>query len=196
MMHFKRSQKYLLGLVLNLLFLSACNQRQPQKPDPVRRKSPIAIASVKYPPSHTYIKIVYGQPYKRDRVIFGNLVPYDKVWRTGANEATEITTTQDITFAGKTLPAGTYALFTIPHKNGKWTIILNSKLGQWGAFDYDKNDDVMRVNVPSNKTENPRQAFAIQFSDVKNASTNIVLSWDYAEVTIPVEFSDTKTASM
>jgi len=194
-MYLIRSQRYLLGVVLILLFLSACNQRQPQEPDPIRRKSPIAIASVKHHPSHTYIKIVYGQPYKRDRDIFGNLVPYNKVWRTGANEATEITTTQDITFAGRKLSAGTYALFTIPHKNGTWTIILNSKLGQWGAFDYEKGDDVMRVDVPSNKTENPRQAFTIQFSDVKNDSTNIMLSWDYTVVSIPVKFSNATAAS-
>ncbi|HKK44254.1 MAG TPA: DUF2911 domain-containing protein [Balneolaceae bacterium] len=193
-MHFT-GQKFWLGILVMLLFLSGCNKPQPQEPDPVRRKSPITIASVKYPPAKTYIKIVYGQPYKRGRDIFGNLVPYDQVWRTGANEATEITTTQDIIFAGKKVPAGTYALFTIPHKNGKWTIILNSKLGQWGAFEYDQKDDFLRVNVPTDKTEKPTQAFTIQFDDVKNNSTNIDLNWDFTRVQIPIEFTGKQLAN-
>lgn len=182
------TKNYFFGILLLVLFLSGCNQPQPQKPDPVRRKSPIAIASIKHPPTHTYIKIVYGQPYKRDRDIFGNLVPYDEVWRTGANEATEITTTQDIMFAGKKLPAGTYALFTIPHRDGKWTVILNDKLGQWGAFEYEKSDDVMRVDVAAEKMENSVEALTIEFGDVKSDASNIVLSWDYTKVTIPVAF--------
>src|SRR5690606_15950790 len=81
--------------------------------------------------------ITYCEPFKKDRDIFGGLVPYGKVWRTGANEATEITFKKDVTFAGVAVKAGTYSLFTIPEK-GEWTIILNPELKQWGSYGYDK----------------------------------------------------------
>jgi hypothetical protein len=81
------------------------------------------------------VKVTYGQPSKKGRVIFGDLVPYGEVWRTGANEATEITFSSDVVISGKTIKAGTYTLFTIPQKN-TWTIILNSELKQWGSYGY------------------------------------------------------------
>lgn len=98
-----------------LLLVTGCGQPEPQDFDPIRRKSPIAIAKVNHEPSQTYVKIVYGQPYKRDREIF-DIVPYDEIWRTGANEATEITITKDILFAGEEVNSGTYTLFSIPRE--------------------------------------------------------------------------------
>lgn len=177
-------------LLLIALLFSACKQPEPKEPDPVRRKSPIAIANISHPSTNTYIKIVYGQPYKRGRDIFGNVVPYGQVWRTGANEATELTTTRDILFAGNQLEAGTYALFSIPHKNNHWTIILNNLLGQWGAFDYDKSHDVLRVEVPATQTQSVTEAFTIKFSDIQDDSTNILMKWDKTVVRIPVEFTE------
>src|SRR5688572_31274397 len=94
------------------------------------RPSPLAIAAIRY--KDAYIKVTYSQPLKRGREIFGKVVPFDQVWRTGANEATEITTTKNIQINGTLLKAGTYSLFTIPQKE-KWTIIINSELGLWGA---------------------------------------------------------------
>jgi len=94
-------------------------------------RSPLALAATWI--DSTYVKIVYGSPRKRGREIFGALVPYSEVWRTGANEATEITTTGDLVFGGHRLPAGTYSLYTIPYPD-RWTIIVNRALGQWGAF--------------------------------------------------------------
>lgn len=177
---------YLLFLIL--FIGTGCNQQDLQDREPVRRKSPIAIAKLTHPPTGTYIKIVYGQPYKRDRQIFGDLVPYDEVWRTGANEATELTTTGNIMFGNEKLEAGTYALFTIPRENEPWTIILNEELGQWGAFDYNKSFDVMRIEVPSEEKENVTEAFTIQFSEVMGDSTSIVMEWDQTIVNIPLEF--------
>lgn len=184
--HYKKLLPYLF---LGLFITTGCQQPQPEEPDPVRRKSPIAIAKVLHKPSDTYVKITYGQPYKRDRPIFGNLVPYDEVWRTGANEATEITATRDIIFGGQELQAGTYTLFSIPRKDGNWTIILNEKLGQWGAFDYDKSNDLMRIEAPSRTQESVTEAFTIRFSEIEGDSTNIVMEWDQTVVKIPVEFS-------
>jgi len=181
------SQYFSLTIIL-LLILSGCSQPEPEEPDSERQKSPIAIAKTLHQPTDTYIKIVYGQPYKRDRVIFGNVVPYDQVWRTGANEATEMTTTKDIMFGGKQIEAGTYALFSIPHEDDEWTIILNDVLGQWGAFDYDKANDVMRVKAPSMQQQKSTEAFTIQFSDIEQNHTNIVMQWDRTMVKIPIEF--------
>jgi hypothetical protein len=89
--------------------------------------------------------------------------------------------------AGERVEAGTYALFTIPNTD-TWTIILNSQLGQWGAFDYNADYDVMRVDVPAKTIEDVAEAFTIQFEEVENDSTNIVMRWDQTEVRIPVEF--------
>lgn len=176
--------------LLSLLILSGCNQPEPQEPDPVRRKSPIAIAKVNHESTDTYVKIVYGQPYKRDRNVFGGLEPYGEVWRTGANEATEITTTRNIIFGGKRLPAGTYALFSIPREKEDWTVIVNNKLGQWGAFEYDESYDVMRVGVQAEEKGVVTEVFTIEFTEIVDDSTNIVMRWDQTEIRIPVEFID------
>lgn len=171
-------------LVGSLVFIS-CNEQEAEEPDPVRRKSPIAITKIKH--ADTYVKIIYGQPYKSGREIFGELVPYGEVWRTGANEATELTTTRDILFAGNELEAGTYSLFSIPGE-GSWTIILNEELGLWGAFDYDASNDLMRVVVPASETDRVTEAFTIQFGEMQGDSTSIIMSWDQTEVRVPLEF--------
>lgn len=172
--------------------------KEPVTPNPVRRKSPTAIANIVHQPTDTYIKVVYGQPYKRGRDIFGGLVEFNEIWRTGANEATELLTTNDILFAGKKLDAGIYALFTIPRKDEPWTIILNSKLGQWGAFRYDSEYDVLRVKVPAVHVQTVTEAFTIYFSGLptqptevpvyQKDSTNLVLAWDHTKVKIPIVF--------
>ncbi len=169
------------------VFIISCNEKEPVEPNPVRRKSPIAIAAINH--DSTYIKIVYGQPYKRDRKIFGSLVPYGDIWRTGANEATELTTTGDLLVNGERLNAGTYALFTIPGRE-EWTIILNDSLGQWGAFTYDSTHDILRTTVPSVSIDQPTEAFTIKFGEVKNNSTTISLSWDTTKAVIPITILD------
>ena len=167
-------------------FVFACSEKQPQEPDQVRRKSPTAIASVKH--DSTYIKIVYGQPYKNGRIIFGELEPYEEVWRTGANEATELTTTQPIWINGNKLEEGTYAIFSIPRPEN-WTIIFNAELGQWGAFEYDSTKDIMRVDVPATKSAETTEVFTIRFDEVTNDSTNLILKWDQTDVRLPISFS-------
>jgi len=184
------SRKVIPSVLISILLLAGCSEPEPEEPDADRRKSPIAIAQKTHEQSNTYIKIVYGQPYKKDRQIFGDLVPYNQVWRTGANEATELTTTKEISFAGKSLDAGTYALFTIPREDDEWTIILNNELGQWGAFEYDSTHDILRIDVPSQSTEKVTEAFTIRFSDAQEDSTNIIMTWDQTELKIPVEFSN------
>ena len=178
-----------LFILAFLLIISCTQEEQPKEPDPVRRKSPIAISSITHKPSNTYIKIVYGQPYKNGRVIFGDLVPYGEVWRTGANEATEMTTTKSIRFNGSNLDAGTYALFSIPGAD-EWTIILNDSLGQWGAFDYNQEYDRLRTTVEAKKTEQPAEAFTIKFKEIIEDSTTIIMQWDTTKVEIPITFTE------
>ncbi|RYE25617.1 MAG: DUF2911 domain-containing protein [Sphingobacteriales bacterium] len=129
------------------------------------------------------IEISYGQPSKRGRVIFGDLVPYGDVWRAGANEATEITFKNNVTFGGKAVKAGTYTLFAIP-KEKEWTIILNSKLDQWGAYDYEKNKSMnaAEVKVPVYHTD----AVVEKLTYTVKADA-IALEWDKTGVSIPVK---------
>jgi hypothetical protein len=128
------------------------------------------------------MKVTYGQPSKRDREIFGSLVPYGQVWRTGANEATEITFAKDVKFAGTDLKAGTYVLFSIPNKD-KWTIILNSKLGQWGAYDYDKvkDKDVLKSDVVVTPLKASVEKLTYAFDE-----KGLTISWDMTSVVIPI----------
>lgn len=148
------------------------------------RPSPLAIAAIRYKDS--YIKITYSQPQKRGREIFGKLVPFDEVWRTGANEATELTTTKNIQINGTLLRAGTYSLFTIPQKDS-WTVIINGEVGLWGAYNYNSKLDVLRFNIPVSATEVVYESFTIQF-DHRNEVADLLLYWDKTRISIPVKF--------
>jgi len=154
------------------------------------RPSPLAIAACKY--KDTYLKIVYSQPHKRGREVFGKLVPYGQVWRLGANEATEITTTREVFINSQFLPASTYSLFAIPDKD-KWTIIFNTEPGQWGAYNYNQVKDYMRVDVvprvlPGELVYEP---FTIAI-DQKNNKADIVFTWDKTTVSFAVDFIEPK----
>jgi Protein of unknown function (DUF2911) len=148
------------------------------------RPSPLAITAIRY--KDAYIKITYSQPQKKGREIFGNLVPFNEVWRTGANEATELTTTKNIQINGTLLKAGTYSLFTIPQKDS-WTIIINSEVGLWGAYNYNSKLDVFRFNIPISTTDTIHESFTIQF-DHRNEVADLLLYWDRTKISIPVKF--------
>lgn len=129
------------------------------------------------------ITVTYGRPYKKGREIFGHLEPYGKVYRVGADEATTIKFDKDVTFGGKAVKAGTYTLFAIPNENS-WTVILNSQLGQWGAFKYDqyKDKDVVHVDVPVQKLSKPVEQLTITVS-----GGDLNISWDVVKVSVPVK---------
>jgi hypothetical protein len=126
------------------------------------------------------VKVSYGQPSKRDRVIFGKLVPYGQVWRTGANEATEISFAKDTKFGGKAIKAGTYSLFTIPSEN-EWTVILNSELKQWGSYDYEKikAKNVVEVTAPVKKLDKAVEKLTLRFE-----GGNLIIEWDTTQVQV------------
>lgn len=150
------------------------------------RPSPLAITSCLYKDS--YLKIVYSQPHKKGREIFGKLVPYEQVWRLGANEATEITTTRDIFVSGQLLPAGTYAMYAIPYSDN-WVIIFNSNVGQWGSYNYDEKKDVLRVVAPSRPIGNNTvfEAFTISI-DEHNNRAQLFFRWDRTEASLTIDF--------
>jgi hypothetical protein len=148
------------------------------------RISPLALISIRY--KDNYVKIAYSQPQKKNREIFGHLVPYGKVWRTGANEATELTTTADIMIDSILLKAGTYSLFTIPEKD-KWTIILNAETGLWGAYNYNEQKDIWRFQVPVSATDKLYEPFTMRF-DHRNEVADLLLMWDRTKVSIPIKF--------
>ncbi len=148
------------------------------------RPSPLAIISMRY--KDAYVKITYSQPHKRGREIFEKLVPYNEVWRTGANEATEITTTKNMQINGTLLKAGTYSIFTIPQKD-KWTVIINSEVGLWGAYNYNAKLDVMRFEVPAPVSDVLYEAFTMQFTH-RNEVADLLLYWDRTRISIPLKF--------
>lgn len=155
-------------------------------PAPEVRQSPMAMAATRLN-GEGYAKVVYGSPRMRGRTIFGGLVPFNELWRTGANEATELTLTTPVTLAGQPLEAGTYAVFTIPGEES-WTIILNSGLGQWGAYEYNEELDVLRVEVPAEQADARHEAFTIRFEEVENGA-DMLLVWDDTRVRVPVRTS-------
>lgn len=173
-----KSKIILFPLMLSLVMVIIPGFAQ-KKNEP--KPSPLAMATYKY--KDTYIKVTYGAPSKKGRQIFGNLVPYGKVWRTGANEATEITFTQNVKISGELIPAGTYTLFTIPNAQ-KWSILLNTELGQWGAYKYDEKKDLITalgIPVPTEETE----VFTISF-EPKDGIVNLSMSWDRTKVSLPI----------
>lgn len=127
------------------------------------------------------ITINYGSPAVKGRTIWGDLVPYDKVWRAGANEATTFETSKDITVEGKTLPAGKYAFFTIPGKD-KWTVIFNKEAKQWGAYSYKDAQDALRVQVTPRKAASFNERLAYEVN--KNG---IALRWADLEVPVAIK---------
>lgn len=131
------------------------------------------------------VKVLYGRPQKKGRRIFGNLVPYDKIWRTGANEATEITFFKDVKLGEQEIKAGTYTLFTIPGKKS-WTIILNSDTNVWGSYYYDKDKDVARLDVPVQNIDSI-EYFSVAFKK-ETDGTSMILAWDNISVAVPFSF--------
>jgi hypothetical protein len=130
------------------------------------------------------ITIEYGRPYKKGRQIFGGLEPLGKVWRTGADEATTFTTTADLTVGTLKVPAGSYALFTIPDAK-QWTLILNKTVKQWGAFSYDPKQDLGRTTMKLEKAATPLEQHTITIEGGAKSGV-LKIAWDDAVATVAV----------
>jgi hypothetical protein len=161
---------------------------------PAIDKSPLDMST--YPVNYPLLKIqdkaqepiaariLYSRPVKNNRVIFGDLVDYNKVWRFGANENTEIEFFKDVTINKIKIKKGKYSIFAIPAQD-KWTIIINKDLNSWGSFKYELSKDVVRVDVPVQVTTEIAEAFFIYFEKAKDGFA-INAGWDNIKITLPI----------
>lgn len=143
--------------------------------------SPAAVAESKN--DSLTVRVDYSRPAKKGRVIFGGLVPYGHIWRTGANEATVITFDQDVRVAGQPLAKGAYSLWTMPSPSG-WIIVFNTQTGQWGTR-YDPTKDRLKVPAPVRQRATVAEQFVIRFAP-QPGGTDLTLSWDKTDVIVPI----------
>jgi hypothetical protein len=136
--------------------------------------------------STSEIEISYSRPSARNRQVFGTVVPYGQVWRTGANGATKVKFGEDVVINGKSIKAGEYALYTIPNKT-QWEIIFNKGVGNWGASGYSTADDIARFSVQPKTINNKIETFTINISNITFNTCNIELTWENTKVVIPVK---------
>lgn len=130
------------------------------------------------------VSVTYGRPYKKGRVVFGQLEKFGSVWRVGADEATEVTFKKDGTFGGQPIKAGTYTMFAIIQEN-EWEIILNSELKQWGAYGYEKIKD---KNVLSSKVATQKTSGVVEQLTIELSGNSMIISWDDTMVSVPFSF--------
>lgn len=178
----------LISLLMGVTLASA--QSKPAAID----KSPLDISY--YPTDYPILKIqdkvseplvarvVYSRPQKNGRKLFGDLVSYGKVWRLGANEATEIEFFKDVKIADKKVKKGRYTLYALVDTE-KWTMILNKETDTWGAFKYDMNKDIVRISVPVEKQTEITEAFSMEFEKAGKGA-NLSISWDDVLVKLPI----------
>ncbi len=162
----------------------------------------VSQAQVKLPPASSTQTIIQGlgirniiltyqRPNINNRAIFGELVPYNEVWRTGANNIPTITFDEEVTIQGNKVPSGTYGIFTIPTPTD-WTIILSKNPKQWGAYQYKQEDDFLRFTVPSQKLTNSVETFTMQFGNITTNSSELSLAWDKTKVSFTINADQSK----
>jgi len=184
----KRKELQALALVLPAFFLAAGVCAQTPRID-FPAASP--TCTLKQRVGLTDFEVVYSRPGVKGRVIFGGIVPYGQVWRTGANAATKITFSTPVKLEGNELPAGSYALFTIPDTN-EWTIIINKDAAQFGAFQYNQKDDLVRFKVaPMTLPDTHIETFTIEFNRIRDDTAVLNLVWDRTVVPIHLEMDVT-----
>jgi len=157
---------------------------------------PVLVSAIETPAPSPAIKLEqrigltdftleYSRPGVKERQIFGGLVPYDKVWRTGANASTKLTISEDIVFGGQDVAAGEYGLYTIPGQD-MWTVILSTNTDLWGAGGYTEEEDAVRVKVKPEMTNHKLESMLITFDHLRNDSAELVLHWDNVHVAVPI----------
>ena len=158
--------------------------------DKSKRPSPPGTASVTL--NGKNITVDYSRPKVQDpksgqrRKVYGGLVPYGEVWRTGANEATTLKTDADLDVNGTTVPAGTYTLFTIPQENGDWTLIVSKKTGEWGIPYPGQSEDLARIPIKATKTNHAVDQFTISFDKRGNNEAVMNLDWENTRASVPI----------
>ncbi len=184
--------RYLLAVIALFCFYSL--HAQPKLPEV--DKSPMDMSY--YPNNYPKLKIqdkitepliarvIYSRPQRNDRVIFGELLEYGKVWRLGANEATEIEFYADVKIGDNKVKKGRYSIYCIPYED-KWTIIVNKETDTWGSFRYDEKNDVVRVDVAVQKQTEITEAFVMAFNKSETGAT-LTIAWEYIKLDLPIVF--------
>ena len=152
--------------------------------------APSPSATVKQVVGLTDVEIVYARPAMRGREVFGGLVPFGEIWRTGANAATTVSFSGPVAFGGTMIPAGTYALFSVPGKKA-WEVILSSNTKQWGSYEHDAKDEVARVKVMPVKTAAVVESLTLSLDEVDADAATLNIAWEAVRVPITV-IADTK----
>lgn len=152
----------------------------------VRMPAPSPTQTVKQDFALGSITLTYSRPSAKGRKIFGDLVPFGKLWRTGANEATRIIFSEPVEMAGKKLDSGTYVLYTIPGLDS-WQVILNKGLTNWGTEGYKESDDVIRFNITPFKLKSKLESFTMEFSNVKAETCFLEIKWEKTVIYIPID---------
>ena len=132
-------------------------------------------------------RVVYSRPSKSGRKVFGELVEDGKIWRLGANEATEIEFYRDVKIGGKTVKKGRYTMYALEN-SARWTVIINKETDVWGAFKYDASKDVVRIDCPVTKTADVTESFTMVFEKVTEKSIHLVMDWDDVMVKMPISW--------
>ena len=169
-----------LKLATLLCFLAAGLTAQ------IRVPQPSPAATVTQAVGLTKVTIEYSRPSVKNRKIFGDLVPYGKVWRTGANKITTIRFDNDVTLNGQKLAAGSYGLYTFPGEK-EWAIVFHADDKQWGAYEYDEKKDVLRLTVKAEKLDKLEEHFTIAFDNFTASAADVVLRWEKTAVRFRVE---------
>src|SRR5256885_11876465 len=180
--HYMRKQATIL-MLLTFVALSLGAQQQ----DKSKRPSPPGTAEVTFADGKK-VTINYSRPSAKGRKIFGELVPFDQVWRTGANEATSLKTDVDLDIGGTTVPAGSYTLFTLPSKSS-WKLIINKQTGQWGT-NYDESQDLARVDMSTSSLPQAVEQFTISLDKTGGDSSKLNLDWEKTRAS--VDFKEKK----
>ena len=154
----------------------------------VRMPAPSPTQYLKQDFGLSSIELTYSRPGLKGRDVFGNVVLYDSLWRTGANAATKIKFNDPVEILGHKVDTGSYAIYTIPHKNGEWTIVLNKGFNNGGLEGYKQSEDVFREKVKSEKIPGFKvETFTMEFSNIKPESCELSLLWDDVMVTVPIK---------
>jgi hypothetical protein len=164
-----------------ILFLFSVSLISSAQQDKSQRPSPPAQAQCKFSDGKT-ITVDYSSPRAKGRKIFGGLVPYGEVWRTGANDATTLVTNATLTAEGKDVPAGSYTIFTIPAQD-KWTLIVNKHTGEWGIPYKYQSEELARVPMQASSTSSPVENFTIAFNQ-GGSNCTLQISWENTQASV------------
>jgi hypothetical protein len=152
--------------------------------DKAQRPSPPGTAQVSFADGKK-VTINYSRPFAKGRKIYGGLVPYGKVWRTGANEATSLSTDTDLVIGGTTVPAGNYTLYTVPAE-GSWKLIINKQTGQWGT-EYEQGQDLARVDMQTSTLPKAVEQFTISLEKTGGDSATLNLDWENTRASVAIK---------